>query len=455
MEFKPHKYQELALDFAIRNKKSGLFLDMGLGKTVITLTLIDELMYSRFEIKKVLVIAPLRVAQSTWSTETQKWEHLQHFRISKILGSSKERLKALYSEADIYIINRENIIWLVGELSTSSSGGISWFFDMLVIDELSSFKDNKSKRFKELRKIIGIPKRILGLTGTPAPNGLINLWSQIYLLDQGLRLGKTITEFRNKYFRPNQRNGATIFNYKIIDGCEEQIKEKIKDVCLSMEAKDWIKIPDKIININYVELTKEEMESYRRLERDSYLQFKAHEITAVSAAALTTKLLQYANGAMYYDDKHNYCKVSDSKIDVLEEIVDCAQGKSLLIFYNFQHDADRIIHKFGKKVVKLKDDKTIDNWNKGKIEILLTHPASAGHGLNLQYGGNIIVWFGLTWSLELYLQANARLYRQGQQEAVIIHHLIAKGTADEVVMESLQSKEDVQSRLIESLKIKL
>ncbi len=447
--FKPHEYQEIAIDKIYKTPKVGLFLDMGLGKTVITLTVIEDLIYNRFELTKVLVIAPLRVAEDTWSRESQKWEHLRHLKISRILGNPEKRRKALAEEADIYIINRENVVWLTNELSGI---GNNWDFDMVVIDELSSFKSPKAQRFRALRKYITRSERVIGLTGTPAPNGLMDLWSQMYLLDSGERLGKTITGYREKYFIPNQRNQTTIFNYKPKSGAEEAIKEKISDICISMKADDWLDMPERIDNIQSVKLSGKEMKAYEKFERDSYMRFIEGEVTAASAAALTNKLLQYSNGAMYMPNG-GYAKTSDKKLDMLEEIVDVSAGKPILCFYSFKHDLKRIQERFSF-ARKLENSEDITEWNKGDIRLLLVHPAGAGHGLNLQAGGNIIVWFGLTWSLELYQQANARLYRQGQENAVIIHHLITEETADENVLKSLQGKEEVQEGLLNALKVK-
>lgn len=449
MKYIPHKYQQLAEQHIYDVPRCGLFLEMGLGKTVVTLTAVNNLIYDRFEISKVLVIAPLRVAEDTWSRESAKWDHLQHLRISKILGTPTQRRKALAADADIYIINRENVVWLCNELSTI---GDSWDFDAVVIDELSSFKSPKSQRFKALRKYITKSSHVIGLTGTPAPNGLIDLWSQIYLLDSGERLGKTVTGFRERYFTPNQRNQTTIFNYKPKPEAEEKIRELISDICISMKAEDWLEMPERIDSIQSVRLSEKEMQEYEKFERDAYLQFLEGEITATSAAALTGKLLQYSNGAMYLPDG-DYVNTSDKKLDVLEELVEAANGKPVLVFYSFRHDLERIRKRF-PKAVKLTDSKDIEAWNKGEISMLLAHPAGAGHGLNLQDGGCTIIWFGLTWSLELYQQANARLYRQGQKQAVIIHHLITEGTRDEDVLRSLQGKEDVQNTVMEALKVK-
>lgn len=449
MKYVPHKYQQLAEQHIYDVPRCGLFLEMGLGKTVVTLTAINNLIYDRFEISKVLVIAPLRVAEDTWSRESAKWDHLQHLRISKILGTPTQRRKAIAADADIYIINRENVVWLCNELSTV---GDSWDFDAVVIDELSSFKSPKSQRFKALRKYITKSSHVIGLTGTPAPNGLIDLWSQIYLLDGGERLGRTVTGFRERYFVPGQRNQTTIFNYKPKPEAEKNIQDLISDICISMKAEDWLEMPERIDSIQSVRLSAKEMQDYEKFEREAYLQFLEGEVTAASAAALTGKLLQYSNGAMYLPDG-DYVKTSEKKMDMLEELVEAANGKPVLVFYSFRHDLERIQDKF-PKAVKLTDSKDIEAWNNGEISMLLAHPAGAGHGLNLQDGGCIIIWFGLTWSLELYQQANARLYRQGQKQAVIIHHLITEGTRDEDVLRSLQGKEDVQNTVMEALKAK-
>lgn len=449
MEYRPHKYQQLAEQHIYDTPRCGLFLEMGLGKTVVTLTALNELIYDRFEIAKALVIAPLRVAEDTWSRESEKWDHLRHLRISKILGTPTQRRRALAKEADIYIINRENVVWLCNELSQIGDG---WDFDAVVIDELSSFKSPKAQRFKALRKTITRSSRVIGLTGTPAPNGLIDLWSQIYLLDGGERLGKTVTGFRERYFVPNQRNQTTIFNYAPKPETERRINELISDICISMKAEDWLEMPERIDSIQSVRLSEKEMAGYEKFEKEQYLQFLEGEATAASAAALTGKLLQYSNGAMYLPEG-GYVKTSDKKLDMLEEVAEAAGGKPILCFYSFRHDLERIQERF-PKAKKLEGSKEIEAWNNGDIPMLLAHPAGAGHGLNLQAGGHIIVWFGLTWSLELYQQANARLYRQGQTEAVIIHHLITEGTMDSRALESLQGKKDVQDELMEALKAK-
>lgn len=448
MEFKLHKYQSIAIEKIYKTPKVGLFLDMGLGKTVITLTAIEDLMFNQFEIDKVLVIAPLRVAEDTWSRESEKWEHLKYLKISKVLGNAEQRRKALAANANIYIINRDNVVWLTNELSQIGNG---WNFDMVVIDELSSFKSAKAQRFKALKKYISRSKRVIGLTGTPSPNGLIDLWSQIYLLDGGERLGRTITGYRERYFVPNKRNQTAIFNYKLKDEAEQAINERISDICISMKAEDWLDMPERLDNIQLVKFSEKEKKEYEKFEKESYIDFLEGEVTAVNAAALTNKLLQFSNGALYLDD--TYVKTSDKKIEALEELIEVSNGKPILCFYSFKHDLERIMNKF-PFARKLTNSNDITDWNNKEIQLLLAHPAGAGHGINLQAGGNIIVWFGLTWSLELYQQANARLYRQGQEKTVIIHHLIMEGTVEEKILKSLQDKKDVQDELLNSLKAK-
>lgn len=450
MKFKPWNYQQYAINHVIDNSASGLFLDMGMGKTVSTLTAIDDLILLG-EVNKVLVIAPLRVAEDTWSTEVDKWDHLKHLRISKILGSKKQREEAINTEADIYVTNRENVDWLVTECFNN------WIWDMVVIDELSSFKSSKAKRFRALKKVRPYFKRIVGLTGTPAPNSLIDLWPQIYLLDGGQRLGKTITGYKERYFKPGRRNGYVVYNWELKEGSEEAIQNKISDICISMSAKDYLDIPERIDNRVEITLPIKVMDTYKQLEKDLVLEIGEEDITAANAAVLTNKLLQVANGAIYSEDKE-VVRIHDEKLDRLEEIIDIANGKPVLVFYNFKHDYDRISKMLTKNKIKhqtLNTSDDIKKWNNGEIQVALLHPASAGHGLNLQYGGNIIVWFGLTWSLELYQQANARLHRQGQKETVIIHHLIAKGTVDEDVMNALANKEVNQNMLLEAVKARL
>lgn len=450
MKFKPWNYQQYSINHIIDHKASGLFLDMGMGKTVSTLTAIDNLIFLG-EVIKVLVIAPLRVAEDTWSTEVEKWDHLKHLKISKILGTKKQRKEALNKDADIYVTNRENVDWLVSECFDS------WIWDMVIIDELSSFKSSKAKRFRALKKVRPYFKRIVGLTGTPAPNSLIDLWPQIYLLDGGQRLGKTITGFKDRYFNPGRRNGYVVYNWELKQGAEEAIQNKISDICISMKADDYLDIPERIDNRVEISLSKKALEIYKKLEKELVIEIAEEDITAANSAVLTNKLLQMANGAIYSESKE-VVNIHDEKLGKLEEIIDTSNGKSVLVFYNFKHDYNRISEMLTKKKITyqtLNDSEDIKKWNEGEIQVALLHPASAGHGLNLQYGGNIIVWFGLTWSLELYQQANARLHRQGQKEIVIIHHLISKGTVDEDVMNALANKEVNQNMLLEAVKARL
>lgn len=446
MKFIPHKYQEYATNFIINKPISAIFLEMGLGKSVITLTAIYELMLERFEVDRVLVIAPLRVARNTWPEEIEKWSHLKGLTYAVAVGTEKERLEALYSDAHIYIINRENVEWLIAR------SGIDFNFDMVVIDELSSFKSHQSKRFKSLMKVRPNIKRIVGLTGTPSSNGLMDLWAEYRLLDMGERLGKFIGRFRESYFDPDKRNQHMIFSYKPKPGAEEAIYEKISDITISMKGTDYLKLPDLIMNEVPVSLNRKEKEALDVMKRDLITTIKGEDITASNAAALSNKLLQMANGAVY-DDNGSVTQIHDRKLEKLEDIIEAANGKPVLIAYWFKHDLLRIQNRF--KVEVLTSSDSIKKWNGGKIQIAAIHPASAGHGLNLQAGGSTLVWFGLTWSLELYQQTNARLYRQGQTDTVIIHHLIAKDTMDERVMDALNKKNNTQSALIDAVKATL
>lgn len=444
MKYVPHDYQKYAEEFIINHPACALMLDMGLGKTVITLTAIWLLLFDYFEFSKVLVIAPLRVAQDTWSKECEKWDHLKGLRISKILGTEKERRMAVVRKADIYIINRENVEWLCENYKFD--------FDMVVIDELSSFKSPTAKRFKALRKARPKVKRIVGLTGTPAPNSLMDLWSQINLIDMGQRLGRFITNYKNEYFVPDKRNQQVIFSYKPKEGAEEQIYNKISDICVSMKACDYLKMPERIDNIVEVEMSQKEQSLYEKLEREMLLPFADGDIDAVNAAALSNKLLQMANGAVY-DEFKSVKSIHSRKLDALEDLIEATNGNPVLIFYAYKHDKDRIEERF--KVTEIQTSNDITNWNKGKIKIAIAHPASTGHGLNLQAGGSTVIWFGLTWSLELYQQANARLWRQGQKETVIIHHIVSKGTIDEQVVNALQKKQTGQDTLINAIKARI
>lgn len=445
MQYNPHSYQQRATDLVVSKKSVGLFLDMGLGKTVITLTAVNELIYDRFEVSRVLVIAPKRVAEDTWTREHKKWDHLRELRISKVLGTAAQRLRALEQDADVYVIGRDNVVWLVDHYSKKKH----WPFDMIVIDELSSFKNPQAKRFRALRKILGVTQRVVGLTGTPSPNGLMDLWAQVYLLDRGERLGRTIGAYREKYFRAGARNGYVVYKWEPLKGAKEQIEEKISDICVSMSAADYLTLPERIDNVIPVKLTDAEMELYKRMEQDQLLQIEDSDVVALNAAAVMTKLLQIANGSVYSMDG-TVVNIHDAKLEALQEIIDTTDSP-VLVFYSFKHDLDKILEAVsGARVLNGPED--IRDWNDGKVRVLLAHPASVGYGLNLQEGGHTIVWYGLTWSLELYQQANARLYRQGQEKPVIIHHLIAEGTVDEQAMAALQAKDTSQAALLAALK---
>ena len=445
MQYTPHSYQQRATDLVVSKKSVGLFLDMGLGKTVITLTAVNELIYDRFEVYRVLVIAPKRVAEDTWTREHKKWDHLRELRISKVLGTAAQRLRALEQDADVYVIGRDNVVWLVDHYSKKKH----WPFDMIVIDELSSFKNPQAKRFRALRKILGVTQRVVGLTGTPSPNGLMDLWAQVYLLDRGERLGRTIGAYREKYFRAGARNGYVVYKWEPLKGAKEQIEEKISDICVSMSAADYLTLPERIDNVIPVKLTDAEMELYKRMEQDQLLQIEDSDVVALNAAAVMTKLLQIANGSVYSMDG-TVVNIHDAKLEALQEIIDTTDSP-VLVFYSFKHDLDKILEAVsGARVLNGPED--IRDWNDGKVRVLLAHPASVGYGLNLQEGGHTIVWYGLTWSLELYKQANARLYRQGQEKPVIIHHLIAEGTVDEQAMAALQAKDTSQAALLAALK---
>lgn len=447
MKYSPHAYQKRATQFILAHDACGLFLEMGLGKTVIALTAIDELINDRFEVQKVLVIAPLRVAEDTWSRESKKWEHLQHLRISKILGSAADRIRALKQNADVYVINRENVVWLVEYLEENR---IRWPFDMVVIDELSSFKNNQAKRFKALRKMRPMMDRVVGLTGTPAANSLMDLWAEMYLLDRGERLGRTLTAYRGNWFRPGYGNGYITYKWEPRRGALEDITKRIADITVSMKAEDYLELPDKIETTIEVDMGETGTKLYKEMEKESLIELEgADEIVALDAAAVMSKLLQMANGFIY-DQEHNSIHLHEAKLDALSEIVEAADAP-VLVFYNFQADKDAILAKFHDARL-LENDSTIEDWNRGKIKMLLAHPASAGYGLNLQEGGHIMAWYGLPWSLEQYLQAVARLQRQGQKYPVMVYHIIAKGTVDEQVMKSLASKDMTQSALIGILK---
>lgn len=446
MRYVAHNYQNYAKDFILAHKVSALFLDCGLGKTITTLTAINELMYDSFEISKVLIIAPLRVAQSTWKEEIEKWDHLNLLRYSIAVGDEKERLKALKQKSDIYIINRENVDWLV------TKSGIDINFDMLIIDELSSFKSHTSKRFKSLLKIRPYFERVVGLTGTPSSNGLMDLWAEFRVLDLGERLGRYITHYRNEYFLPDKRNGAVIFSYKPQPNAEERIYRRLADMTISMKSTEYLKMPELILNELEINLDEENQMKYKKFKKEMVMTIQEKEIDAINAASLSNKLIQLANGSIYDEDKKFY-EVHNKKLDKLEEIIESANGKPVLVAYWFKADKERIEKRFKVREIKTADD--IKQWNKGMIDLALIHPASAGHGLNLQSGGSTLVWFSLTWSLELYQQTNARLYRQGQKDTVVIHHLIIKNTIDEDIMKSLKRKDKTQESLMKAVKARI
>jgi len=443
MELRLHDYQRRAIEMILEKTHCGLFLDMGLGKTVITLTAVNSLMYDSLEIDKVLVIAPLRVAEDTWSREANKWDDLKHLRISKVLGSAADRKKALAVDADIYVINRENVSWLTDYY------GRDWPFEMVVIDELSSFKNNQAKRFKDLRKVIPKSKRVVGLTGTPAANSLMDLWAEMYLLDRGQRLGRTLTEYRGTYFTPGYGNGYVTYKWNAKRGALKAITSKIADITVSMKAKDYLELPDLIQTTISVRMTAEERKNYDKMERDSLLVLEDEAITAMDAAAVMSKLLQLASGFIY-TETHEGIRIHDAKVGALAEIYEAADSP-VLVYYQYQADKDRIMAQFPEAVL-LKGDKQIRDWNEGKIKMLLAHPASAGFGLNLQDGGHIMVWYGLPWSLELYQQAVARLQRQGQKHPVLVYHVLTEGTVDLQVEKSIQTKDITQSALLDILK---
>ncbi len=413
---------------------------------MITLTAIQELCFDYFEVHKILVIAPLRVASSTWPSEVAKWEHLEELIYSVVVGSEQERLLALDKQADIYFINRENVDWLI------TKSGTAFTFDMVIIDELSSFKSHSAKRFQQLLKVRPKVKRIVGLTGTPSSNGLMDLWAEFRILDLGERLGRFISHYRTQYFIPDKRNGQIVFSYKPRKGAEEEIYQQISDITISMKSGDFLQMPDCILNEMVVELNEKEKSLYSELKSEMVLQLPEEEIDAVNAAALSNKLLQLASGAIY-DEYRKVHLIHDRKLDALEDLIEGANGKPVLIAYWFQHDLSRIKSRF--TVREIKTGKDIKDWNTGKVKIAAIHPASAGHGLNLQAGGSTLIWLSLTWSLELYQQTNARLYRQGQEETVVIHHLVAKDTIDEDVMKALQKKEQIQKNLIQAVRARL
>ena len=475
MKYKPHDYQKFAVDFIETHPEAAVLLECGLGKTSITLTALNDLMFDKFEVRKVLIIAPIRVCKNSWAAEIAKWDHLEGLNYSLVLGSREQRLAALRKKADLYIINRENLDWLVNNTKFD--------YDMVAIDELSSFKSHQSKRFKALMKVRPNVKRIVGLTGTPASNGLMDLWSEFRLLDMGQRLGKFIGQYRNAYFKPDKQNGYIVYSYKPLPDAEERIYEKISDITVSMKAIDHLHMPEQLSNEYTVQLSDTEQETYKRFKSELILEMQDTEITAANAASLSNKLSQLANGAVY-DDTGAVIPIHSRKLDALEDLIEAANGKPVLVAYWFKHDLERIqerLRKLNVSYQEIQSSDSIRNWNAGKLQVGLLHPATAGHGLNLQAGGNVLnadgltlgetslrstgleiaggnvlVWFGLTWSLELYQQTNARLWRQGQQsETVVIQHLITKGTIDERILKALTQKEQTQTALMTAVRAEI
>nr|DAG16895.1 MAG TPA: Helicase of the snf2 rad54 family [Caudoviricetes sp.] len=451
MRYEPYNYQQYCTDRIITDAALGLFLDMGLGKTVITLTAINELRYNRWAVQRVLIIAPKKVAEGTWTKEAQKWDHLRHLRISLVCGSQQQRLRALATPADVYVINRDNVAWLVNYFKNA------WPFDMVVLDESSSFKNWQSKRFKALKLVRSRINRLVELTGTPSSNGLIDLWAQIFLLDGGERLGKTIGQYRERFFDPDKRNRTTIFSYAPKDGSLEYIQRAIGDICVSMKSEDYLEMPERIYDEVPVMLDAPAAKAYKQLERELLLETDEGMITAGTAGVLTGKLLQLCNGAVYDGDRHALA-IHQCKIEAFLEVLEQLNGQHALVFYNFQHDRDRLLAALaplGLHVRVYQNTADEDAWNAGEIDVLLAHPASCAYGLNLQNGGHHIIWFGLVWSLEQYEQANKRLHRQGQKHPVVIHHLVVQGGMDEDVITALQHKGDTQNALMEALKARI
>lgn len=456
MQFIPHEYQSYCIDYIKTHPVSALLLDMGLGKTVITLTAIQDLVVDELAVTKVLVVAPLRVARDTWPQEVKKWDHLKNLSVSVVVGDKATRIAALNHRAIVYVINREMVGWLVDYYQ---SNGLKWDFDMVVLDELSSFKNWKSQRFRALKKIRPMVKRMVGLTGTPTSNGLMDLWAEIGILDQGQRLGRFIGRYREAYFRPAAMNPQTgiVFRYEPREGAEEMIYNRISDISISMKAKDYLHMPDCIYNTVSVQMDSKERQLYDKMAKDLLLHLEDGDIDAANAAALSNKLLQMSNGAVY-DEEGRVREIHNHKLEALEDLIEAANGQNVLIAYWFKHDRNRIMKYLkdcGYDPREMKSSEDINDWNKGEVPVALIHPASAGHGLNIQSGGHILIWFGLTWSLELYQQTNARLWRQGQQEVVTIHHIITEDTVDENVMKALESKDATQERLISAVRAEL
>lgn len=452
MKYNPHNYQKYAIDFILEHPIAAILLDMGMGKTSIVLTAIMELIYDRFEVNKVLIIGPLRVARTTWPEEIKKWEHLKGLRYSVVVGTAAERKAALKDDADVYIINRENVPWLIEQ------SGMPFDYDMVVIDELSSFKSWQSKRFRSLMKVRPQVKRIVGLTGTPSSNGLMDLFAEFKVLDMGKRLGRFIGQYREWYFKPDRMNGSIVYTYKLLPGAEEAIYEKISDITISMKGTDYLDMPELISTEYKVYLDEEEKAKYQALKEELVLQLPGGEVTAANAASLSGKLSQLANGAIY-DDDGSVNIFHQKKLDGLEDLIESANGKPMLVSYWFKHDLSRIterLSQLGVHYEKLDSGASIQRWNKGQIDVGLIHPQSAGHGLNLQSGGNIMIWFGITWSLELYQQTVARLWRQGQTEKTVsVIHIVTDGTVEERILKALEAKDLTQSALIDAVKVEV
>lgn len=449
MRYTPHAYQERATQFIIDNRYCALFLDMGLGKTVATLTALQQLKEDYFEIDKTLVIAPKSVARNTWTGESHKWDHLRSLKISIIMGTPAQRRKAIEAEADIYVVNRDNVKWLVDYCDLEL---VRWPFDSVVIDESSSFKNPQSRRFKALRRMRWLIRRIVLLTGTPSPNGLMDLWSQIELLDYGKRLGRTLTMYRQEYFRPGRHNGHVVYEWIPKPGSREWITDAISDICLSMQASDYLEMPDLIQAGTTIALSDSEQKAYLEFEKEQLLEIDEAEIEAVTAAALTNKLLQFTGGAVY-DSEHDWHEVGQSKMEALSDILEATE-EPVLVFYAYQHEKERILANFGNYQPETfnGEPEILKKWNNQEIRLLLCHPASVAYGLNMQEGGRTIIWYTPTWNLELYQQANARLYRQGQDRPVLLYHIVATGTMDERVMEALSGKGDCQTALLQRIK---
>lgn len=448
MEYKPYYYQAFAEQFVLDNAAAGLLLDMGMGKTVISLTAADKLLNDYFAVRKVLVIAPLKPARETWLPEIGKWNHLKHLKPSLVIGSQTDRIAALKREADIYIINRENVVWLVEHYKSK------WPFDMVIIDELSSFKSSKAQRFRALKKVRKYITRIVGLTGTPSPNGLLDLWPEMYLLDEGKALGRTLTSYRDTYFLPDKRNAVTVFSWKPKEGAETEIYEKLSGLCISMKSSEYLQLPERLLLRREFELSESARWLYKQLERDTLLPFADGDIDAPTAAVLTNKLMQAAGGAAY-NENGKVRELHNDKLEALDTLIEEANGQPVLVFYAYKHERDRIMARY-PEAVDIKEDTAVTRWNKGEIPILLAHPASAGHGLNLQAGGHIAIWYGLPTSLELFQQANKRLHRPGQKETVLIHVILMKDTYDYKVLDDiLTPKEARQNSLIEALKARI